>query len=194
MTRRVCVFAGSSSGRRPDYAEAAADLGRAIVGRGWGVVFGGGRVGLMGVLADAAMQAGGEVIGVIPEALATKEVAHRDLTSLEVVDGMHDRKARMAELAFAFVALPGGIGTLEETFEVYTWGQLGFHAKPTGLLNVAGYWDHLCGLLDRAVAERFLSEVHRDMLIVEDASERLLDRLDAYRAPRLPKWLDEDEL
>jgi uncharacterized protein (TIGR00730 family) len=193
-SRFLCVFAGSSVGRRGLYAAGAQKLARAAVARGYGVVYGGGRVGLMGVLADAALVAGGEVIGVIPEALATKELAHGGLTRLEVVPSMHQRKARMAELATAFVALPGGVGTLEEIAEVYTWAQLGLHAKPCGLLDVAGYWDELGRQLDRAVAERFLRVEHRRMLILESDAERLIDRLEAYSPPRVTKWIAPDEI
>lgn len=188
--KRLCVFAGSSPGRRGGYREGAKALARTAVERGYGIVYGGGRVGLMGVLADAALAAGGEVVGVIPAALETKELAHPEISCLEVVASMHERKARMAELASAFVALPGGVGTLEETFEVYTWAQLGLHHKPCGLLNLEGYWDHLGRHLDHAVAERFLKPQHRRMLVVEEDPIRLLDRLEAYTPPAVPKWID----
>ena len=191
--RRLCVFAGSSVGRRDTYAAAAGDLARIAVARGYGLVYGGGRVGLMGVLADEALAAGGEVIGVLPRALATKELAHRGLTRLEVVASMHERKARMAELSSAFVALPGGVGTLEEMFEVYTWGQLGLHRKPCGVLDVDGYWDDLGRLLDRAVEEGFLRLEHRRMLLLEVDATRLLDRFEAYQPPEIPKWIARDE-
>jgi uncharacterized protein (TIGR00730 family) len=190
--KRLCVFAGSSTGTLDAYREGTAALAREAVARGLGLVYGGGGVGLMGVLADAALEAGGEVVGVIPQALATREVAHHGLSRLEIVDSMHQRKARMAELSFAFVALPGGIGTLEETFEVYTWAQLGIHAKPCGLLNLAGYWDHLGLLLDQAVETGFLRAQHRGMLLVEPDAAALLDGLEAYEAPSLPKWIDLD--
>lgn len=190
--RRICVFAGSSSGARPDYREATETFARETVRRGYGLVFGGGSVGLMGALADAALAEGGEVIGIIPEALAAREVAHQRVTRLEVVDSMHDRKARMAELSDAFVTLPGGIGTLEETFEVFTWAQLGIHAKPCGLLDVCGYWDHLDQLLDRAVAEEFLRAEHRRMLLIDREPGALLDRLERYREPLVPHWMDRD--
>jgi uncharacterized protein (TIGR00730 family) len=190
---RICVFAGSSPGRRDAYAAAARDLARVAVERGYGLVYGGGRVGLMGVLADAALAAGGEVIGVIPRALATKELAHRGLTRLEVVASMHERKARMAELASAFVALPGGIGTLEELLEILTWAQLGLHGKPCGALDVAGYWDDLGRLLDRAVHESFLRAEHRGMLLIESEPRRLLDRFASYRPPAVRKWIERDE-
>ncbi|HVR30627.1 MAG TPA: TIGR00730 family Rossman fold protein, partial [Thermoanaerobaculia bacterium] len=172
--KRLCVFAGSSTGRRDSYAAAARELAREAVARGYGIVYGGGRVGLMGILADAALEAGGEVIGIIPQSLATKELAHARLARLEVVASMHQRKARMAELSTGFVALPGGAGTLEETFEVYTWAQLGLHRKPCGMLDVDGYWDHLGRLLDRAVEEGFLRTEHRRMLLIETDCSRLL--------------------
>ena len=191
---RICVFAGSSPGRRDSYAAATRELARVAVARGYGIVYGGGRVGLMGILADAALERGGEVIGVIPEALVVKEIEHRALTRLEVVASMHERKAMMAELASAFVALPGGVGTLEELFEVVTWGQLGFHRKPCGVLDVDGYWSDLGRLLDRAVDEGFLREEHRRLLIVETDAARLLDRFEAYEPPVITKWLDRDEV
>jgi uncharacterized protein (TIGR00730 family) len=191
--KRLCVFAGSSAGRRESYAAAARDLATLAVERGWGIVYGGGRVGLMGILADAALAARGEVIGVLPRALATRELAHRGLTRLEIVASMHERKATMAELASAFVALPGGFGTLEELFEVVTWGQLGLHRKPCGVLDVDGYWDHLGQLLDGAVDQAFLRPEHRRMLMVETDARRLLDRFEAYEPPVVPKWIDRDE-
>ena len=161
--------------------------------RGLGLVTGGGRVGLMGVVADAAMAAGGEVIRVIPEALAAKEVAHAGLTELRVVGSMHERKALMAALSDAFVALPGGYGTLEEFFEVLTWAQLGLHPKPCAVLNVAGYYDPLLALLDHAVAERFVKPIHRSLVLVEVEPERLLDRLRDYRPPAVEKWIEPTE-
>jgi uncharacterized protein (TIGR00730 family) len=189
----VCVFCGSNSGSSPAYAEAAVRLGRALALRGQTLVYGGGRVGLVGIAADAALAMGGRVVGVIPGALATRELAHQGLTELQVVGSMHERKARMAELADGFLALPGGIGTLEEWFEVWTWGQLGFHPKPCGLLNVAGYYDHLLAFLDHMTAERFLSGAHREMAVVDSQPERLLDRLAATLPPHSRKWIDADE-
>ncbi|HEY0513995.1 MAG TPA: TIGR00730 family Rossman fold protein [Thermoanaerobaculia bacterium] len=189
----LCVFCGSSSGASPAYAEAASRFGRAAAGRGLTLIYGGGRVGLMGIVADAALAAGGTVIGVIPEALATRELAHAGVTELRVVASMHERKAMMSELADGFLALPGGIGTLEEWFEVWTWSQLGFQPKPCGLLNVAGYFDPLLAFLDHMTAERFLTAVHRSMAIVDDQPERLLDRLASYQPPRARKWIDADE-
>jgi uncharacterized protein (TIGR00730 family) len=190
----LCVFCGSNPGASPAYGEAAARLGRTLAGRGLTLVYGGGRVGLMGVAADAALAAGGKVIGVIPEALATRELAHAGLSDLQVVGSMHERKARMSELSDGFIALPGGIGTLEEWFEVWTWSQLGFQPKPCALLNVAGYYDHLLAFLDHMTAERFLTGVHRGMAIVDDDPERLLDRLAAWQPPQARKWIDATEL
>lgn len=191
--RRVCVFLGSNSGRRLEYKEAAAALGTALAQRGLGLVYGGSSVGLMGVLADAALAAGGEVIGIIPQRLVDKEVAHNGLADLRVVSSMHERKALMAELADGFVALPGGIGTLEELFEVWTWAQLGGHEKPCALMNVAGYYDRLLGFLDHAVEEGFLRPVHRNMVVVADQPGPLLDMLGDYKAPDVTKWISDKE-
>jgi len=185
--RRICVFCGSSMGVRPAYAEAARATGRLIAERGLGLVYGGGEVGLMGVIANAAMAAGGEVIGVIPEALMRMEVGNPKLTELHVVGTMHERKAMMADLSDAFIALPGGIGTLEELFEVWTWGQLGIHPKPLGFLDVAGYFGHLHTFLDHCVTEGFLKERHRAMVAVESDAAVLLDRLAAYEPPHVVK-------
>jgi uncharacterized protein (TIGR00730 family) len=193
MMKSVCVFCGSSQGAKPVYAEAAAALGRMIAGRGLRLVYGGGDIGLMGVLADAALAAGGEVDGVIPEALMKLEgVGHLDPVRLHVVGSMHERKARMAELADAFIALPGGIGTLEELFEAWTWGQLGLHRKPLGFLDVAGYYDHLHAFLDHMAAEGFLKTRHRDMVAVESDPAVLLDRLAAYIPPAVVRVIDRD--
>jgi uncharacterized protein (TIGR00730 family) len=191
--RRVCVFAGSNPGARPEYAAAAYELGEALATRGIGVVYGGGNVGLMGVLADAALRRGGSVVGVIPEALLRKEVAHTGLTELRVVASMHERKALMSDLADAFVALPGGLGTFEELFEIVTWSQLGIHAKPCGLLNVRGYYDGLLTFLRHAVAEEFLHPRHAALLLASDSIADLLARLDAWRPPVIEKWLDRNE-
>ena len=187
---RMCVFLGSSSGRAPIYAETARRFGRLIAERGIGLVYGGGTIGLMGMIADAATAAGGEVIGVIPEALRAREHDHRGITELHVVTTMHERKAKMAELADGFVALPGGIGTFEELFEVWTWAQLGYHDKPCGLLNVNGFYDAMSGFIDHVVAEGFLQPVHRGMLIVEREPEAMLDKLTAYVAPATKQWID----
>jgi uncharacterized protein (TIGR00730 family) len=173
----VCVFCGSQQGTRPDYARAAGALGHEIARRGWRLVYGGGNVGLMSVVADAALAAGGEVIGVIPDSLQERELGHGGVTTLHVVRSMHQRKALMAEESTAFIALPGGLGTLEELAEIWTWRQLGFHEKPIGVLNVAGFFDPLLSFLDHAMNEGFLKPVHRHRLIVDDDPARLLKRL-----------------
>ncbi len=191
--KRVCVFCGSSHGSRPEYREAAEELVRVLARRQLGVVFGGGGIGLMNVIADAALALGIEIIGVIPEALVAKELAHGGLSDMRVVRSMHERKALMAELADAFVALPGGFGTLEEFCEVLTWAQLGLHRKPCGLLNVAGYFDPLLAFFDHALAERFLRPEHRAMVLVDSSADRLLDRLAAFQPPDLDKWIRPDE-
>jgi uncharacterized protein (TIGR00730 family) len=186
---RVCVFCGSSTGARPDYAGAATRLGRALVDRGIGLVFGGGRVGLMGVIADAVLEAGGDAIGVIPQALASREIAHERLSRLHVVGSMHERKAMMAELSDAFVALPGGFGTYEELFEAITWTQLGVHRKPCGLLNVAGFYDPIVHFIDQAVAEGFIRPQHRAVVLVDTDPAGLLDQLNRVELPDVPKWI-----
>jgi uncharacterized protein (TIGR00730 family) len=191
--RYVCVFCGSSPGRDPRYRDAARRLAHALVGRGLGLVFGGGSVGLMGVLADAMLAAGGEAIGVIPHGLAAREVAHRGLRDLRVVPSMHARQALMAELSDAFLALPGGFGTFEELFEVVTWAQLGIHRKPIGLLNVGGYYDGLIGFLDHAVAEEFVSRENRGLVLIADTPEALLDRLAAHPPGAGPEWITPEE-
>jgi uncharacterized protein (TIGR00730 family) len=175
---KICVFAGSRMGARSEYAEAARRLGMALVERGYGLVYGGGNVGLMTVIADTMLKMNGHVTGVIPDALVIKEVAHRGLSELRVVKSMHERKALMAELSQAFIAMPGGIGTLEELFEVLSWAMLGIHFKPCGLFNPAGYYQPLIEFLDYAVTEDFLKSKHRALLIVEDQPEDLLDRMD----------------
>jgi uncharacterized protein (TIGR00730 family) len=188
--RRLCVFCGSSVGGRPEYAAAAREFAAAAVRRGLGLVYGGGNIGLMGVVADAALAAGGEVIGVIPSALQSKELAHAGLTELHVVRGMHDRKALMADLSDAFAALPGGFGTGDELFEILTWAQLGLHDKPIGLLNIAGYFNSLLAWLDHMVAESFLRPKHRDLLLTRSEPEALLDLLFHYRAAsNAEKWI-----
>jgi uncharacterized protein (TIGR00730 family) len=186
---RICVYAGSNPGADPAYAEAAADLARLLARRGIGVVYGGAHRGLMGILADAALEAGGEVIGVMPQALVDREIAHTGLTELHVVASMHERKALMAELADGFVALPGGAGTLEELIEIYTWSQLGLHAKPRGALNVNGYYDALAALLDHAVQEGFLREQHRGALHIAPTTEELLDAFEGWTPATVGKWL-----
>jgi uncharacterized protein (TIGR00730 family) len=187
---RICVFAGSSAGRRPDYRMAAADLGRELAGRGLGLVYGGARIGLMGVVADAALAAHGKVTGVIPAALAAKELAHGGLTELRVVASMHERKATMADLADGFIALPGGWGTVEELFEILTWGQLSLHRKPCGLLNAQGYFDRLLSFVEHAVEEGFVRREHGAMIQVSDSPGTLLDLMARYEPPKVEKWID----
>lgn len=191
--RKVCVFCGANNGIRSIYSEAAKAMGKALVRRGIGLVYGGGSVGLMGVISDTVKKEGGEVIGVIPEALVAKEVAHQGLEDLRIVSSMHERKALMAELSDAFIALPGGYGTLEEYCEVLTWAQLGFHQKPCGILNVEGFYDPLLHLFDRSVTEGFVRPVYRSLVLVEKEPDRLLDMLDSYQPPMLDKWIERDE-
>lgn len=191
---RVCVFCGSSSGEGGAYEEGARLMGRTLAGSGVTVVYGGASVGLMGTLADAALEAGGEVIGVIPKALQEREISHKNLTDLRVVGSMHERKALMSELSDGFVAMPGGAGTLEEFFEVWTWAQLGEHGKPCGLFNVESYYDPMLAFLDHMVVQGFLSEKHRDMVLVEKEPKPLLQKLTDYRPPDTPKWLDASEI
>ena len=188
--QRICVYTGSSPGARPAYRASAEHLGRTLAERGLGLVYGGAAVGLMGVLADSVLAHGGEVIGVLPRFLGAKEIAHPGLTELRQVESMHERKAMMAQLASGFVALPGGVGTLEELFEIYAWAQLERHDKPVGLLNVAGYYDHLLAFLDHTVQERFVRAPHRTMLMVEACPVALLDAFGRYVPPVVPKWLD----
>jgi uncharacterized protein (TIGR00730 family) len=191
--RSLCVFCGSSPGVRPQYASAARQLAYCLATQGIRLIYGGARVGLMGELANSMLHAGGEVTGVIPEGLLTREVAHTDLRDLRIVPTMHERKALMAELADGFLALPGGAGTLEEFFEVWTWAQLGIHRKPCGVLNVNRYFDGVLTFLDHAVTERFLRVEHRAMVLVDDDPARLLERLAGYRAPGVAKWIDRNE-
>ena len=189
----VCVFCGSHTGSDPAYAEAARVLGRTLAERGTTLVYGGGHVGLMGVLADAALGAGGEVIGGMPKALVEREIGHTGLTKLHVVSSMHERKAMMSELSEGFIALPGGNGTLEEFFEVLTWAQLGEHGKPCGLLNVAGYYDPLLAVFDRMVEKEFLKAEHRKLVLVERDIPALLERFDGYEPPTSIKWIGPSE-
>jgi uncharacterized protein (TIGR00730 family) len=189
-TRRICVFTGSRHGSRSDYAQAAAALGRELVERDYGLVYGGGNVGLMNVVANTVLERMGNVIGVIPNSLVHKEVAHRGLTELRVVGSMHERKALMAELSDGFIAMPGGIGTMEEFFEVLSWAQLGLHQKPCGLLNVSDYYDALIQFLDHAVADDFLKPKHRALMIVEQEPAKLLDRFEQAWRERSPKPFD----
>lgn len=193
MIRRICVFCGSNVGARVEYLEAARGLGRLFAREGITLVYGGGSVGLMGELADAVLGAGGEVVGVIPQALWARDVGHRGLTDLRVVETMHERKAMMADLADAFIALPGGLGTLEEIFEVWTWSQLGLHEKPVGFLDVAGFYSPLMQFLDGAVRERFLKEPHRAIAIIESSAGELLRRFEEWKAPRVEKWITREE-
>lgn len=193
--RRVCVFCGSKWGARVAYREAARDLGHALVERGYGLVYGGAGVGLMGAIAASVLDAGGEVIGVLPEALVARELAYPHLTELHVVGTMHERKALMAAKSDAFIAMPGGFGTFEELFEVVTWGQLGIHQKPMGLLDVEGYFDALLALVDRGVEEDFIPRTHRDLLCADPDPRRLLDRLERYQVPDLGrKWADREDI
>lgn len=189
-SKQICIFTGSRRGVSPAYAAAAETLARDLVARGYGLVYGGGKVGLMNVVAEAVLERGGHVTGVIPGALVSREVAHAGLSELRVVASMHERKALMAELADGFVALPGGIGTLEELVEVMTWGQLGIHAKPIGVLDAAGYYAALGGFLDHMVAEGFLHERHRAGLLADAEPASLLDRMAAWQPPNVHKWLD----
>lgn len=191
--KRICVYCGSSEGRNAAYAVAAERLGRLLARQGISLVYGGANVGLMRILADAAMAAGGEAIGVMPRALVEKEKAHKGLSKLHVVDSMHERKALMAELSDGFIALPGGAGTMDELFEVWTWGQLGFHRKPCGLLNVAAYYDPLAAFLDHAVTEGFVKDLHRDMLVITGTPEEMLDRFRTYTPPVVEKWIQRNE-
>ena len=188
--KRICVFAGSNPGSQPGYVDAARALGRTMVASGYGLVYGGGRVGLMGALADSVLENGGHVTGVIPHGLAVKEVAHNGLPDLRIVESMHERKALMAELSGGFIALPGGLGTLEELFEVLTWAQLGIHAKPCGILNVDGYFDGLLEFVDHAVGHGFLRPPHAAMLLVESEAANLLAALENHVPARVEKWLD----
>jgi len=192
--KRVCVFCGSSPGGNAKYVEGARHLGAVLAQRGLTLVYGGGNVGLMGRLADAVLAHNGQVIGVIPQALMDLEVGHSGLPDLRLVGSMHERKALMADLADAFIALPGGLGTLEEFCEILTWAQLGMHQKPCGLLNAQGYFEHLLTFLDHAVSERFVRPEHRAMILVEEDAAKLIERFEQYRPPRLEKWIDRQEV
>lgn len=191
--KRVAVFCGSSLGNQSAYTETAVTLGGLLARRGIGLVYGGGNVGLMGVIADAALSGGGEVIGVIPRSLADREIAHTGITDLRIVDSMHSRKAMMADLADAFIAMPGGVGTFEEFFEAITWTQLGLHLKPCALLNSAGFYSPLAAFIDQAVTEGFIKPVHRAAIVVDDDPERLLNTLGEMELPDVPKWIRRDE-
>jgi uncharacterized protein (TIGR00730 family) len=189
----ICVFCGSNAGADPAYLAAAQAVGEGLAGRGIRVVYGGGRVGMMGALADAARAAGGEVVGVIPQQIFDLEIGHTGLDDLRVVGSMHERKALMAELADAFITLPGGIGTLEELFEVFTWAQLGLHRKPLGLLDVGGYYELLTAFLDHAVQQGFLRAETRRMIAVADGLDELLDAFERWEPVAMRKWIDLDE-
>jgi uncharacterized protein (TIGR00730 family) len=191
--QRICVYAGSNVGARPEYTTAAERLAIALVKRGIDLVYGGADVGLMKVIADTTLAEGGRVIGVMPDALIAREIGHPGLSELRVVGSMHERKATMAELADGFIALPGGFGTIEEIVEMATWGQLGLHAKPFALLEAAGFYAHLAAFLDHAVAEGFIRPQHREMLVVSDDPEQLLDAFASYRPPLVHKWIDRDQ-
>ena len=190
--KSICVFAGSSGAADPELAGAARELGAALLARQLGLVYGGARVGLMGIVADAVLAGGGRVVGVMPEFLATKEIAHTGLSELKITASMHERKQAMAALADGFIALPGGFGTLEEFFEMITWAQLGLHAKPCALLNVNGYYDSLLGFLDTAVAKKLLRPENRAMVLVSAEPLALLDQMQSYAAPAVPKWLSPE--
>ena len=191
MKKCFCVFCGANIGNRPSYARAAASLAVHLVAQKISIVYGGGKVGLMGALADAALEQGGEVIGVIPRVLVEKEVAHQGLTELRIVESMHERKALMAQLADAFVALPGGYGTFEEFCEILTWTQLGLQRKPCGILNVDGYYDPLLTLFDHAVQENFLRLEHRRLVLADSSAESLVGRMLQYEVPQVEKWIKE---
>lgn len=192
--KRLCVFCGSDTGNQDAYAQAARRFGQLIVQQGMELVFGGGHIGLMGVIADAVLQAGGTAIGVIPQSLLDKELAHTGLSELRVVKTMHERKALMADLSDGYVALPGGFGTCDELFEILTWAQLHLHVKPVGLLNVSGYFDHLLAWLDQTVALGFVRPIHRQLLLASNDPEELLQKLTSYQAPsEEPKWLKQSE-
>ena len=190
--KRICVFCGSSAGSQPEYRACAEELGAELTRRNIGLVYGGGNVGLMGAIADSVLKAGGEAIGVIPEHLMAREIGHNRLTKLHVVHSMHERKALMADLADAFIALPGGFGTLEEFFEVLTWSQLGLHVKPCGIVNVRGYYTPLLHMLDHAVRERFLKAENRALVLARDTPSELLQALEEWRPIHVEKWLDRN--
>jgi uncharacterized protein (TIGR00730 family) len=190
--KRICVFCGSSAGSQPEYREGAEQLGAELTRREIGLVYGGGNVGLMGAIADSVLKSGGEAIGVIPEHLMKREIGHNRLTKLHIVRSMHERKALMADLSDAFIALPGGFGTLEEFFEVLTWSQLGLHAKPCGIVNVLGYYTPLLRMLDHAVDERFLKPQNRALVIARERPAELLQAFEDWRPVHVEKWLDRD--
>ena len=192
--KRICVYCGSSYGKLPAYTEAAKALGKALTDRGIGLVYGGASVGIMGVVADAVLESGGEVVGVIPQAIADKEIAHTGLTELKVVPNMHERKAMMADYSDGFIALPGGLGTMEELFEVWTWAQLGFHDKPCGLLNVAGYYDHLNAFISHAVDQEYVKAAHQEALLVSTEPNGLIEQMANYKPAPGSKWIGKDDI
>ena len=191
--KRICVYCGSNPGKLPAYREAGRLLGNELARRGLGLVYGGASVGVMGAVADGVLEQGGSAIGVIPHFFATKEVAHEGLEELIIVNSMHERKSRMAELSDGFIALPGGWGTFEEIFEMLTWAQLGHHEKPCGLLNVESYYDELYRFLDKAIEQQFVKEAYRPMIMMDESPSGLLDRFDDYCAPRVKKWIGPEE-
>jgi uncharacterized protein (TIGR00730 family) len=191
--KNICVYCGSSSGRLESYSDAARALATELVSRNIGLVYGGAGIGIMGTLADRVLELGGRAVGIIPKSLVRKEIVHYDLTELHVTQSMHERKSMMADLSDGFIALPGGIGTLEEIFEIWTWAQLGFHGKPCGLFNVEGYFNALIAFLDHSTSERFVKQAHRQMLIVESDPKVLLDRFSSYSPPVVKKWVQEGE-
>lgn len=188
--KRICVFCGSSSGTDPVYLNAAEKLGEFLAKKGVGLVYGGGRVGLMGKIADTVMASGGEVVGVIPAALDEKEIAHRGITELRVVDSMHERKAMMADLADGFIAMPGGFGTFEEFCEIVTWAQLGIHKKPCALLNVNGFYDQMITMFDHSTQQGFIRDEHRALVLVDTKIDTLFEKMTSYIPPAIPKWMD----
>ncbi|TVP57857.1 MAG: TIGR00730 family Rossman fold protein [Gemmatimonadales bacterium] len=191
--RWICVFCGSSAGEDPRYLDAATKLGRSLAARGMGLVYGGSQLGLMGRLADSVLNAGGKVVGVLPEPLLPREVAHRSLTKLVITESMYERKAEMARLADGFIAAPGGLGTIEEFLEVLTWAQLGMHRKPCGILNTNGFYDPLSAVFDHGMREGFIQHVHRKMILIESEPDPLLDRMSAYQPPKVPRWIEVGE-
>ena len=192
--KRICVFCGSNNGANPIYLETAESVGKFLAKKNIELVYGGGRVGLMGKVADTVMANGGTVIGIIPQSLATKEIAHQGLTELHIVNSMHERKAMMAELADGFIALPGGFGTFEEFCEIVTWAQLGIHQNPCGLLNINGFYDNLIALINFSTTENFIRAEHRRLVLVESAVEKLFDLMKDFQPPVIEKWLDKKSI
>ena len=188
--KRLCVYCGSSSGGQPDYVRVARQLARSMVNRNIDLVYGGASVGIMGEIANAVLEAGGNVIGIIPKGLFVKEVAHTGITELREVGSMHERKSLMADLSDGFIALPGGFGTIEEIFEIITWSQLGMHRKPCGMLNVCHYYDKLIDFLDHAVSEQFIKTTHRSTILIDECPDALLEKFETYKAPETAKWIN----